>query len=106
MNKTPILRRIWYKIRGGKRNGHMKPLRPEQLARMARMVAATRPDEIGCDECFEQLDQFAELHLAGKNAAEALPLVQDHLDRCGDCREEFEALLAALRMEAQGGSAG
>ncbi|MGQ9816203.1 MAG: hypothetical protein ACUVR3_13850 [Candidatus Roseilinea sp.] len=80
----------------------MRPLRPEQLKQMARMVAATRPDEIGCDECFEQLDRFAELHLAGKNAAEALPLVQDHLDRCGDCREEFEALLIALQAEKEG----
>lgn len=67
------------------------------IQQMVQMVAATRPDEIGCDECFEQLDRFAEDVLAGKNAAEAMPLVQDHLDRCGDCREEFEALLAALR---------
>jgi hypothetical protein len=65
---------------------------------MVQMVAATRPDEIGCDECFEQLDRFAETVLAGKNAAEAMPLVQDHLNRCGDCREEFEALLTALRL--------
>jgi len=97
-----MMRRLWSKIRGGKRNGDMKPLHPEQIAQMARMVAGTRPDEIGCDACFEQLDRFAELHLAGKNAAEALPLVQDHLDRCGDCREEFEALLAALRAETKG----
>lgn len=67
------------------------------LKRMVRNIATTRPDEIGCDECFEQLDRFVELELVGKNAAEALPLVQDHLDRCSDCREEFEALLAALR---------
>lgn len=65
---------------------------------MVQMIAATRPDEIGCDECFEQLDCFAETVLAGKNAAEAMPLVQDHLNRCGDCREEFEALLTALRL--------
>jgi len=65
---------------------------------IVQMVAATRADEIGCDECFEQLDRFAETVLAGKNAAEAMPLVQDHLNRCGDCREEFEALLAALRL--------
>lgn len=102
MKRLPILRRIWNRITAGKRNGHMRPLRPEQLKQMARMVAATRPDEIGCDECFEQLDRFAELHLAGKNAAEALPLVQDHLDRCGDCREEFEALLIALQAEKEG----
>jgi len=67
------------------------------LKRMVRNILTTRPDEIGCDECFEQLDRFVEMELAGKNAAEAMPLVQDHLERCVDCREEFEALLAALR---------
>ena len=69
----------------------------DTLRRMAREIITTRPDEIGCDECFEQLDRFVEMKLAGKNAAEAMPLVQDHLERCDDCREEFEALLAALR---------
>ena len=67
------------------------------LKKMVNSVVSTRPDEIGCDDCFAQLDRFAELVLAGKNAAEALPLVQDHLDRCMDCREEFEALLRALK---------
>jgi hypothetical protein len=72
-------------------------LEPEALKRMVRNVLSTRPDEVGCDECFEQLDRFVEMTLAGKNAAEAMPLVQDHLTRCRDCREEFEALLEALR---------
>ncbi len=72
-------------------------LEPTTLKRIVRSVLSTCPDEIGCDECFEQLDRFVELKLAGKNAAEAMPLVQDHLDRCPDCREEFEALLAVLR---------
>ena len=85
---------------GDKQKTRMTPLQPDQLAQMVSMVAATRPDEIGCDACDEQLDRFADLHLAGKNAAEAMPLVQEHLDRCNDCREEFEALLAALKAEA------
>jgi hypothetical protein len=73
---------------------------PDALKGMVRGIFTTRPDEIGCDECFEQLDRFVEVTLAGKNAAEAMPLVQDHLDRCDDCREEFEALLAALEAAA------
>jgi hypothetical protein len=72
-------------------------LEPATLKRMARILIATRPDEIGCDECFEKLDRFVELMLTGKNAAEAMPLVEDHLRRCRDCREEFETLLAVLR---------
>jgi len=71
-------------------------LAPETLKRMVQGIAITHPHEIGCEECFQQLDQFVDMKLAGKNAAEAMPLVQDHLERCGDCREEFEALLAAL----------
>ncbi len=78
----------------------MKPkpeLKPESITRMVRNVLSARPDEIGCDECLEQLDRFVELTLAGKDAGEAMPLVQDHLERCADCREEYEALLTVLR---------
>lgn len=72
-------------------------LDPAVLKQMVRMVLSTRPDEIGCEECFEELDRFVEMTLEGKNAAEAMPLVHDHLERCRDCREEFEALLKVLR---------
>ncbi|MBN1978509.1 MAG: hypothetical protein JW918_14015 [Anaerolineae bacterium] len=72
-------------------------LEPAALKQMVRVVLSTRPDEIGCDECMDQLERFVELTLAGKNAAEAMPLVHDHLERCRDCREEFEALLKVLR---------
>jgi hypothetical protein len=69
-----------------------------QFAMRARLINLLGGvlDEIGCDECFRQLDEFVEMALDGKDAAEAMPLVWDHLERCGDCREEFEALLAAL----------
>ena len=71
------------------------------LKKMVRGIAATKLDEIGCEECFEQVDAFVELKLQGKNAAEAMPLVQDHLDRCNGCREEFEALLDCIRATAE-----
>jgi len=72
-------------------------LSSEVLKKMVKSIAMTRPDEISCDECFEQLDQFTEQVLEGKPAAEAMPLVEDHLNRCIDCREEFEALLEAMK---------
>lgn len=69
----------------------------EFLKKLLNTLKNTEDVEIGCDECFEELDRFAELQLAGKNAAEALPLVQAHLEKCQNCREEYEALLAALQ---------
>jgi hypothetical protein len=71
----------------------------EDLEKVVRVVSHTREEEIGCDECFEQLDRFVEMELSGLNPAEAMPLVKDHLDKCGDCREEFEALIEALQTE-------
>ena len=67
------------------------------LKAMVRRIAHTHEDEIDCDRCFEEMDRFVELKLAGKKPAEALPLVEEHLQNCRYCREEFEALLAALQ---------
>lgn len=77
----------------------MKILDSTFITMLLRMVFGTRPEEIACDECFEQLDRFAEMMLVGKNAAEAMPLVRTHLEHCRDCREEFEALLERLKSQ-------
>lgn len=57
----------------------------------------TRANELDCRECFDALDAFAEIELSGKSPAEAMPLVQDHLDRCAGCKDEYFALMAALK---------
>ena len=70
----------------------------KKIEKMMGAVAHTLPDKIGCDECFVLLDQFAELVLAGKPAAYLMPLVHAHLERCPDCKEEFEAFLVTVRL--------
>lgn len=72
-------------------------LDPDALITMARGIMNTRVDEIACSECFQQVDRFVEQVLDDKDATAAMLLVQDHLDRCHNCREEYEALLAAVR---------
>jgi hypothetical protein len=72
-------------------------LEPALLKQLVRAVMGTHDDEIDCGECFEQLDRFVEMALAGKDVSHAMPLTHDHLQRCPDCREEFEALLKALQ---------
>jgi hypothetical protein len=72
------------------------PMDAEMLQGLVDMIFSTRSDELSCDECFEHVGRFAELELEGKDAAAALPLVKDHLDRCRCCQEEFDALLKAL----------
>lgn len=71
-------------------------LTKDLLKKLINAASKTRDDEIGCDECFEKLHEFAELKLKGKSPEQAMPLVEDHLKRCGDCKEEFEMLLESL----------
>jgi hypothetical protein len=52
--------------------------------------------EVGCDECFERLDEFVEVELAGLDADSAVPGLRAHLEGCPACREEHDALLALV----------
>ena len=64
---------------------------------LSRLVEAAVRAGHGCADCHAQADALAEAVLAGGDAARALPLVEAHLDACPGCRDEFEALLTALR---------
>lgn len=95
----------WYKrIRNWFGSEADSPVSGDKPAMSAQVLIAgvmkTQPNELDCGECFKQLDRFTELKVAGGNAADLMPLVQDHLDRCPDCREEYEALLLALQANA------
>ncbi len=50
--------------------------------------------EVSCDTCFEELDRYVDLELAGADADAAIPGVRAHLEGCPACREEHESLLA------------
>jgi len=69
----------------------------KKLDAMLGMIRVTREEELDCGDCYEQLDRFAEMKLAGTDAEEALPLVEAHLETCPCCREEFLMLLESLR---------
>ena len=49
-----------------------------------------------CNDCLLDLADFAEAELAGRNLCEALTKISGHMDECGECREEYEALRRAL----------
>ena len=52
--------------------------------------------ELSCEECFEQLDRYVELELAGSNADEAVPGMRAHLEGCPACHEDHASLQAFL----------
>ena len=52
--------------------------------------------EVTCDVCFEQLDAYVELELAGKDADARLPGMRAHLEGCPACDEDHKSLLALV----------
>jgi hypothetical protein len=58
-----------------------------------RLLGRDEP-EIGCDECFTEIDRYVDLQLAGLDADSAVPGMRAHLSGCPACREEYETLLA------------
>jgi len=66
---------------------------------VGRLLGPPEP-ELGCEECFEQLDRFVELESAGRGANEAIPGMRAHLEGCPACREDYESLKALVDAEA------
>ncbi|HEX6271057.1 MAG TPA: hypothetical protein VFZ43_12535 [Anaerolineales bacterium] len=71
------------------------------MENMLKMIPHTRERELLCDEVHALIDQFAEMKMRGEDPTRLMPFVQQHLDMCPDCREEYEALLEALHIDQQ-----
>ena len=63
---------------------------------IARLLGPAGP-EVTCDECFELLDEYVDLELAGEDAAARLPGMRSHFDGCPACREDYESLRELAR---------
>jgi hypothetical protein len=69
--------------------------RPELKQALGRLLGPGE-SEIGCDECFDHLDEYVEHEVAGRDADAALPGFRAHLAGCPACREEHESLRALV----------
>ena len=69
--------------------------------RILRGLLGPAAPEVGCDTCFEELDRFVDLELAGEDAEAAIPGLRAHLAGCPACREEHESLLALAADESR-----
>jgi hypothetical protein len=74
--------------------------RPDlKAAELARRLLGPAGPELGCDECFEQLDRYVELELVGAEVDDLIPGMRAHLEGCAACREEHASLRALVESE-------
>ena len=69
------------------------------VPKIMRQLAATQPVELSCDEVLRLMGAYAEAVLRGEDHTQVVPLFEQHIEMCPDCREEFEALLRILRAQ-------
>ena len=58
---------------------------------IARLLGPAGP-EVRCEECFELLDQYVDLEVAGEDADARLPGMRAHLEGCPACHEDHASL--------------
>jgi hypothetical protein len=70
--------------------------------RLAERLVGPAGPELGCGECFEALDTYVELELAGADVAAAAPRMRAHLQGCPACCDDHDSLLALLLSDPEG----
>jgi hypothetical protein len=63
----------------------------KQAELLGRVLGPGAP-ELTCEQCFEELDRYVELTLAGEPADARVPGMRSHLEGCPACAEDFSSL--------------
>jgi len=65
---------------------------------LGRVLGPSEP-ELTCEQCFEELDRYVELSVAGDPADARVPGMRAHLDGCPACAEDFASLRDLVTQE-------
>jgi hypothetical protein len=65
-----------------------------------RALLGPEGPELSCEECFEHLDRYVELELAGADADASIPGMRAHLEGCPACHEDHDSLRSLVSSEA------
>lgn len=75
----------------------------DQMDKLIDFIANAPADEslikMDCNDCCENITRLAEQVANGADLNEIWPEMQKFMHYWGDCREEFEALVAVIRQE-------
>ncbi len=71
-------------------------IQDEVVLKFLQILDTVREEEMSCDQMFTQLDEFVELEVKSRDAAKLMPLIQEHIDMCPECCDEYQALLTVL----------
>jgi hypothetical protein len=62
---------------------------------LGRLLGPAGP-EVSCERCFDELDRYVELELAGSDPETVIPGMRAHFEGCSACAEDYASLRALL----------
>ncbi len=71
-------------------------LQDEVVVKFLQVLESIREEEMSCSEMYAHIDEFVEREVNSNDAKKIMPLIQEHIDMCPDCCDEYEALLSVL----------
>ena len=89
-----IIKNIIKQIKGN--FGPNQEIRDEVVLKFLQVLENVRNEEMSCEEMYAQLDEFVEHEVNSHAAAKIMPLIQEHIDMCPECCDEYQALLDVL----------
>jgi hypothetical protein len=75
---------------------------PHKDEKLLRALLGPKGRELRCEECFDELDRYVELELAGEDADAAIPGMHAHLEGCPACHEDHVSLRAFVTSNSPG----
>ena len=78
-------------------------------AERGRLIAALlgpAEPQLTCEECFEQIDRYVDVAVAGDDPDLAVPGMRAHLRGCPACSEDHDSLLEYVRHAEDSAAAG
>ena len=73
----------------------------DRFKKLAECLSESYDSGCDCEAAYIEFECLAEQVVQGVDMDVVLPQVALHLNRCQDCREEFEALVAIIRAEKE-----
>lgn len=73
-----------------------RELQDDVAVKFLQVLENMQEEQVSCAEFYERIDEFVEREVGSHDAEKLMPLIQEHLDACPECCDEYEALLDVL----------
>jgi hypothetical protein len=78
-----------------------KDVEDKVVLKFLQILEDIRREDMSCDNMYAQLDEFVEREVTARDAARIMPLIQEHIDMCPECCDEYQALMTVLENTRQ-----